>query len=258
MFHFKTTAMQNRMIMIVSVVVFLGACDTRKLERAKLNHQIDSLKMELITSHKMAETLEEVGALIDSIDANRHLLRTSMVEGTSLSDYEYRMHDINNFVKVSVAKIEELEKSLKSSKSSASQYAGAIAKLKAELDTRNQELTKLNEQVALYRNENSNLISTVELQRAEIEDKIKLIHEKEAATVHLEDQIRQMLIQSKLDEAEAYYNQALALEEAAKRTKFAPRKKRETNRQALDLYELALVSGKAEAQQKVTELKKKI
>ena len=250
--------MQNRMVLLVSVVAILGACDTRKLERAKLNQQIDSLRMELVTSHKMAETLEEVGALIDSIDANRHLLRASMVEGTSLSDYEYRMRDINNFVKASVAKIEALEKSLQTSKSSASHYAGVITKLKAELDTRNQELTKLNEQVALYKNENGNLISTVELQRAEIEDKLKLIHEKEEANVHLEDQIRKMLIQSKLDEAEAYYNQALALEEAAKRTKLAPRKKRETNRQALDLYELALVSGKAEAEQKVAELKKKI
>lgn len=250
--------MQQRILMIVSVVAVLGACDTRKLERARLNHQVDSLKMELITNRKMAETLEEVGALIDSIDMNRHILRTSMVEGTSLDDYEFRMRDINNFVKSSTAKIEELEKSLKKSKSSSSHYAGALAKMKAELDARNQELIALNEKVTLYRNENSNLIQTVDLQRAEIEDKIKLISEKQAANLQLEDQVRKMLIQSKLDEAESYYAQALALEEAAKRTKLAPRKKRDTNQKALDMYELAVLCGKTEAEEKVALLKRKI
>ncbi|MFM8911331.1 MAG: hypothetical protein ACKOE6_00230, partial [Flammeovirgaceae bacterium] len=40
----------------------------------KLQSQVDSLKNELQTSQQFAQTLQEVGVLMDSIDANRQLL----------------------------------------------------------------------------------------------------------------------------------------------------------------------------------------
>ncbi len=250
--------MGRKIMLIMSVVAMLWGCDAHKKEQAKLNQTIDSLTMELATNHKMSKTLEEVGALIDSIDRNRNLLRTSMMEGTSMDDFQSRMRDINAYVKTTVRKIDELEKSLKTSKASGSQYASALKKLKADLESRNTELAELKQKIEQYSNENDNLIQTVNLQRAEIEDKLKLISQKEEATAQLEDEIRKMLIQSKLDEAESYYAQALALEEAAKRTKFAPRKKKTTNQQALEMYELAVLYGKEEATAKVAMLKKKI
>ncbi len=46
-------------------------------------------------SQQTAQTLQEIGVLIDSIDANRQLLRTDVVEGTSYADYKSRLQDIN-------------------------------------------------------------------------------------------------------------------------------------------------------------------
>src|SRR5438445_5403328 len=51
----------------------------------------------------------------------------------------------------------------------------------------------------------------------------------------LEEQVSQLITQSKIDQAEFYYAKGEILEETAHRTKFAPRKKRNTNRQALDM-----------------------
>jgi hypothetical protein len=48
------------------------------------------------------------------------------------------------------------------------------------------------------------------------------------------------------------------VEEAANRTKLAPRKKKETYKEAIELYKKALSMGKQEAQDKITALEKKV
>ena len=63
---------------------------------------------------------------------------------------------------------------------------------------------------------------------------------------------------SKVNEADAYFKQAQAVEETAKRTKFAPRKKKRTRQEALELYKMALFLGKEEAQPRIAALEKKL
>jgi hypothetical protein len=48
------------------------------------------------------------------------------------------------------------------------------------------------------------------------------------------------------------------VEEAAKRTKLAPQKKRDTYKEALELYKKSLSLGKQEAKEKIAELEKKL
>ncbi|MCE2996970.1 MAG: hypothetical protein LW863_15325, partial [Flammeovirgaceae bacterium] len=64
--------------------------------------------------------------------------------------------------------------------------------------------------------------------------------------------------QSKVNEADSYFTRAAAIEEAANRTKLAPKKKKNTYKEAIELYKKALSLGKQEAQAKITELEKKI
>jgi hypothetical protein len=52
------------------------------------------------------------------------------------------------------------------------------------------------------------------------------------------------------------YAQGQALEIAAARTKLAPRKKKETQREALELYKQSYSLGKQEAKFKIDELEK--
>ncbi len=248
----------KNLLLSVSLVAVMGACNFRGKEMSKLHGQVDSLKMELENNAKISLALQDVGAMIDSIDQNRHVLHTRMVEGTPLEDFRKSMQDINQYVKETEKKITALENHLSTATTSRRQYALALKKMKEELEVRNHELTALQEKVTQYQSENGNLVHTVELQRAEIEDKLAQIDSKKAETAKLEEQVGQLITQSKIDQAEFYFTKGEILEETARRTKFAPRKKRNTNKQALDMYQLAVVCGKEEAVAKVELLKKKI
>jgi len=250
--------MWKRNLTYLSVVGALYSCDFRNTETARLQMQVDSLKTEIESNHKTTETLQEIGTLMDSIDASRSVLKTKMIEGTTFEDYTARMRDITKYVKEAVNRMAFLENRISSLKNSTSGYSGAVKKLKHDLETRGQELIVLQEQVEKYRNQNDNLVQTVSLQKAEIEDKLIQLDAKQQEITKLEAQVMDLMTESKISEAEAYFARAKAVEETAKRTRFAPRKKRETRKEALELYKMAVSFGKEEAKEKVSELEKKI
>ena len=78
------------------------------------------------------------------------------------------------------------------------------------------------------------------------------MHESILGTV---ERIRRLKVQGARNVAIASLK---AVEEAARRTKLAPRKKKQTLMEALELYEQALVRGKEEARSKVDELKRRL
>jgi len=247
--------MIKKLVFVIMVGVIFMNCGGAEKER--LQTAVDSLTLRLQESEQVAATMQEVGVLMDSIDANRQLLRVNMVEGTSYTDYTSRMKDINNYVKESQKKIEDLEKALKKSRGTSSAYSNTIKKLKADLETRNREILELQGQVDKYRNENQNLIQTVSLQEAELSDKQERIIQKEQELALIEARIQELMIQSKMSEGDSYYARGEAIEEAANRTKLAPRKKKETYLEALEMYKKALSLGVAKAQGKITELENK-
>jgi chromosome segregation ATPase len=253
--HKRTNGMLKNLLFTLSAGALLISCSG---EKDKLQSELDSLRSALQENQQFVETLGQVGVLMDSIDANRQLLRVNMVEGTSYDDYTARMRDINNYVKDTQNKIEDLEKSLKKSKGVANSYAATVKKLKADLETRNQEIVALQANVEQLKGENQKLITTVGLQEAELSDKEAQIIAKQQELALIEARIQELMLQSKMSEADAYYERGKAIEEAAKRTKLAPRKKKDTYREALELYKKAVSLGKAEAQAKVTELEKKL
>jgi chromosome segregation ATPase len=245
-----------KLLYLVLVPAFLASCQTK--EKEVLQNQVDSLRTELEKSHQTSETLAEIGVLLDSIDESRQLLRVNLVEGTPYDDYSGRMKDLNEYIKTTQDKIANLEQSLKSSKANSKAFAKTINQLKAELATKGKEMAFLQEQVEKFRNENANLIITVDLQDAEIADKQAQIETKAQELALIEARVQELMIQSKVSEADAYYTRAQAIETAASRTKLAPRKKKETMREALNLYKKALSLGKNEAQAKITQLESRL
>lgn len=246
----------NRLFGVLVLIVALSGCSKQK--EMALQKQVDSLRVEMAMNRQMTETLQEVGLMIDSIDASRNALRTDLVEGTSYADYTNRMRDINDYVAASKAKIDNLEAALKKSKSSASSFSATIKKLKKDLELKLLEIETLTQQVAMYRAKNDTLMTTVEHQNAEIASKAEQIAVNQQRLTELEEQVKQVTEKSKVDLADSYYQRALALEETAKRTHFAPKKKKETKREALELYKLAATSGKVEANDKIAKLEKEI
>ncbi len=248
--------MIKKLVFVVLVAIIFINCGGA--ENEKLRTEVDSLTQKLEESQQVANTLQEVGVLMDSIDANRQLLRVDMLEGTTYSDYTSRMKDINDYVKESQKKIEDLENALKKSRGASNAYSNTIKKLKADLETRNKEIMELQAQVDKYRNENQNLIQTVTLQEAELTDKQIQILEKEQELALIEARIQELMIQSKMSEGDSYYARGEAIEEAANRTKLAPKKKKETLKEALEMYKKALSLGVAKAQAKIADLEGKV
>ena len=247
--------MVKKLLIVLSIGALMMSCGR---ESEKLKSQVDSLKAELQTSQQFVNTLQEVGTLMDSIDASRQLLRVNMVEGTTYADYTSRMKDINNYVKDTQNKIEDLEKSLKKSKGNANAYAATIKKLKADLEDRNKEIANLQANVEELKNTNQNLITTVGLQEAELTDKEGQIETKTQELALIEARIQELMVQSKMSEADSYFARAQAVEEAANRTKLAPRKKKDTLKEALELYKKAQSLGNDKAQVKIDELTKRV
>lgn len=238
-------------ILGLSVVGILWGCNNKEREVA-LQSEIDSLRTELQESQQTAEALQDVGVMIDSIDASRQLLRTDMVEGASYQDYRNRLASIREYVQESQQKIAELERTAQQNRG----YAGTIRRLKADLEKTSQQLTSLEEEVQNFRTENRSLSRTVSARDSIISLNEETLREREESLASLESDIQEMTTESKNFMAESYFKQAAALEEAASRTQFAPRKKKRTQQEALELYKKALEMGKNEAQTKVEELEK--
>jgi chromosome segregation ATPase len=246
----------NKLIVIVLFAALLAGCGGA--ENAKLKSQLDSLQTELQVSQQMAQTLQEVGTLMDSIDANRQVLRVNMVEGTTYSAYTSRMKDLNNYVKETQSKIGDLEKALKKSKANSNAFAATVKKLKADLETKNQEIVALQQKVQELGTENQNQKITIDMQEAELNDKQAQIEAKQQELALIEARIQELMVQSKMSEADSYFARGQAVEEAANRTKLAPRKKKDTLKEALELYKKALSLGNDKAKAKVDELEKRV
>src|SRR6187551_1918857 len=229
--------MLKKLLFAAPVLALFAACDNG--EKVALQSKVDSLKVELEASQKVAATLNEVGILMDSIDASRQLLRVNMVEGTTYDDYKSRMKDINGYVKDTQKKIDDLEKSLSSSQSKNSTNAKLIKKLKGDIETKSKEIASLQEQVDKFRSENQNLITTVGMQEAELSDKSAQIETKNQELALIEARVQEMMIQSKMSEADAYFARGQAVEEAARRNQLAPNKKKETYKEKIELYKKA-------------------
>jgi hypothetical protein len=98
----------------------------------------------------------------------------------------------------------------------------------------------------------------VKLQQTEMADMQQKIEEKQEELAILDAKVKEMVGTFKMTEADAYFARAQAVEEAANRTKLAPRKKKETYRESLELYKKALSLGKKEAQARITKLEAKV
>jgi chromosome segregation ATPase len=246
--------MKKYPILLFVLAITLLGCD--KEEKNKMQQQLDSLKSELETSQQLAKTLTEVGTLMDSIDANRQVLRMNMMEGTTFDNYTNRMEDLNKYVKDTEKKINDLEKSLKKSKASNNYFSVLVNNLKAEIEKKNQEITMLEEMVGKYQNENENLVKVNEMQEAEIVDQEAQLSAKQQELALIEARIQELMIQSKVSDAEQFYARGAAVEEAANRIKLAPKKKKETLREALEFYKKSLSLGHEPAKAKVDQLEK--
>jgi uncharacterized protein YoxC len=239
-------------IVCLGLVVILFSCDRK--ENAMLRAKVDSLNTALQTSQEVEAQLKEVDVLIDSIDYSRKVLRANVVEGTPYDNYASRLKDINQYIKDTQSKIAELEKTSKNVKG----LSSAVRRLKADLELRSQELAALQLEVSKMRSENQSMAIAITKKDSTLLAKEDIIKVREADIVAFEASMRDTNEKNRIAMADLYYNQAKALEVVADRTNFAPRKKKQAMREAMELYKISLSLGKTEAQSRIDVLEKEL
>lgn len=217
-----------------------------------LKAKVDSLQVELQANAKSLAMLDEVGVMLDSIETNRIVLRSGVVEGTKYSDYSQRLKNLNEYIQNTQVKLAELEKTSKKNKT----YASMVAKLKSELEGSRQQIAALQIEVEKAREANALLAQSVTQKDSLLAVNAEVIRVKEQDIASLELKVQEVNKNSVNAQADLYYAQGQALELAAARTKLAPRKKKETQREALELYKRAYSLGKKDAKERIEQLEK--
>jgi chromosome segregation ATPase len=235
-------------LFILFISLLSASCDSAKLK--KLQAENDSLKHELKSGSHVVKALVSVNTLLDSIDATRHVMRMNQADGLEKKSYDQRMVELKDYIKQTEEKLGELEASMVETNVNSDSYLVIITALKDELRIRNEELGLIEE--------NSELNNEIMLKGVQLEDVEARLEVKKTELKLLELQIRELIKRMNISEAEGLYAQAGAMEEAARRTKLAPFKRRQTYREALALYEKSLAKGKKEAKAKVDELRAKV
>ncbi len=231
-------------LLLVLITTSLFSCDNSS---SKLKLENDSLRNQLKASNQVIAMLKTVNVLLDSIDMARNSIHS--VSGGDKTDYSDRMIDLKDYIKRTEEKIKELESSVVDTDVNKESYMMMIDALKEELKFRQEEAGTLEKPSSRTEEDLDNEHLT------EIEEKLE---SKKNELKSLELRIKELVRTLNISEADSYFAQAAAIEEAAKRTKLAPHKRKQTFQEALDLYEKALKAGKKEAKAKIEELKEKI
>jgi hypothetical protein len=244
--------MKQIYLVFIAATILFGCGNT---ERAELRSQIDSLHTVIILNNEAEATLDEVGILLDSIDASRNELNLSIVEGITYADYIGRLKRVNTHIKDTQSKIMTLETGLKKSKNIS---ASTIKRLKADLNASSGEIVEFQIQVAELRQNNDSQFMRLLKKDSIISSKDEVIRLKSESVASMQTLAQDVDEQNRTKVANLYFDQAQALETAADRTQFAPRRKKETRREALELYRLSLSMGNIKAQEKINNLEKQL
>jgi hypothetical protein len=230
------------------ILLVLVACNSSEVKRLQVEN--DSLRNELNSQQTTLKMLVDISVWLDSIDANRSALVAENV--TSPEALSERLQDINEFVKRSEQKIQAIEKALKSSNRESSAYLMMVDALKGEVQFQVDQVSMLNEKVRISNEENAGLKENIRLKDGEISRQASA---KEQELRVLRQRIQAMEDNVKVANADAIYERAKAAEAVARKTKLAPRKKREAYDEAVQLYRKALSLGKSQAKDDLVRLK---
>ncbi|HEY0656536.1 MAG TPA: hypothetical protein VGD65_25560 [Chryseosolibacter sp.] len=243
--------MKTSVFFVLIGIVSLSACTSRKIDR--LSAQNDSLRLELEKAQSIIRTFSAINASLDSLDGLRNVVAAHGKHDAPHAAMASRIHAINQHVVETDKKVSSLDKQLRSSRHENSAYVMMVDALKNELQIRVDEVTILEGNIADVEQANE------EVKWEKEQAVTKLLAEvatKKIELTGLEDRLHKLEVTFRDTEAEAVYARAVAVEQSARKTRFAPARKKESLNEALELYKKAKALGKAEAEVNIRALEK--
>jgi hypothetical protein len=217
--------MNNRYYVLSFVIglFIFTSCDQRKIN--DLQSSNDSLRQQL----------KQMNA--DSAQT------TQYVDPMSQKTFSSRVEYIHYLLKASEKEVKLLTDELHATNDSSFAYEMMVYSLQDEVGIRDGELHAMNAKMV---DKSSKYEVALASMRKEIDTREKELAQLELSIAELK----------RINTAEAYYNKAQTVEHSARRMTFAFKKKRETLREALELYQKSFTLGKKEAEKNVLALKK--
>jgi chromosome segregation ATPase len=231
--------------LLIGISLLIAGCQSDEL--TQLREENNSLKHQLKTRVFLEKDVAELSALLDSIDRSRQAITANMKPATSLKEFKDRLTQINSYIKHSHEKLRSIENQLRRSRNEASAYTMMVDALKGEVDIRDGEVSDLTSAVTTFQQQNQFLLDSVKFHESRAVDMHVTMTEKQRQLSLLESKVHKLENDFRLTEAEVFYAKAQLLEEAARRMKLAPQKKKQTYTEALELYTKAFTLGKKEA-----------
>lgn len=244
------------------VAITVMSCNQEKnmliSENADLITKLDSVSAELANTQKASVTLMNAMSLMDSINISRQMLKVTLENSDQHADFLAQMSDLKAYVEQTSLQISKLEKTVKESKTAQNAYAQTIKTLKADLESRKAEITTLDAQLRTEKDNNQKLIVLNNMQQETISTQDAEIEAKMLELEMLNQQIADLRSTFKISEADAYFTQGEAYALAAKRTKLAPSKKKDTYQMALTSYQKAFDLGREDAKPKIDAIRTRL
>lgn len=228
----------------------LFSCNDAKYDA--LARQNDSLRHELQKAESVIAKFSSVSKALDSLEGFKSVAKRSAT-GAPHEVMASRIHGIHDHVVRTEAKVNSLDKALRSTRHENSAYVMMVDALKSELQIRVDEVTVLEGNITDVESMNEELKS--ENEKA-VNGLLSTINEKQTLLAGLQSRLDKLQVDFRHTEAEAVYARAQAVEESARKTRFAPVKRKEAFAEALELYKKAKSLGKAEAEFNIQSLEK--
>lgn len=234
-----------------ALVLTLVSCGMQK-ENEALKSEVDSLSTQLDQAMVAVDELTEIGVLLDSVESERSIMRIEMTEGgVSRDDYTGRIALLNDILGKAQNKIDNLE-------TDNANVNRMLAKFRNELKEKDRQISAMQNVVDNLSAENITMANAISMLEGEVGELQFEIDAKEMELELMESMVDEMVDVNRITEAEAFYSRGEAYEVAAQRTKLAPRKRKETYKEAMEFYQKAYELGMEEAQPKIEALEKKV
>ncbi len=254
--------MKNRtkFIFALSVIMLLFLASCGKIKA--LEEENEQLKSRLSASDSnseiLANNLEEVNTLLDSIDIAQETINLDLEKGVAYPTYVTKIQSINKYIHDTEDRLNQIEGQLAKSNNQNKVYFGIIKSLKGDLAEKQELILSLTEQVENFKTENQELIKTVDLQNKELDEQNRQILENADKIAQQRQELVETNQKGVEDKAGYLYDQGIAAEKLAAKTRLAGRKKKALYQEAYNYYKKALDLGKTEAQAKMDALEEKI
>ncbi len=217
--------------------IIYSGCETKQFSELKIEN--DSLRRELEFRSNMILAMEEVHMVTDSILNNY----ANYPDSVHFNKYLERIEYLHRSLTSSDHMLKAARAQLNQSQDEASAYNLMVAALQDEVSLRDKEID--DKHAIIQRNSKNHKSNVATLEKA--------IADRDRELQKLKETILEI---RRVNAAETYFIKAQRLEEKARKVYFAPRKRKDTFREAIELYKKSLQYGKVEAEMKIKELKR--